>query len=85
MARRSAAGAPVEDEVARFELIKGNAFNGSPLGARVMRERSSVATTGRGETSATDEVAGSAEVEFGMAQSPSVRRATTMRGTRVTE
>jgi hypothetical protein len=47
--------------------------------------RSSVATTGRGETSATDEVAGSAEVEFGMAQSPSVRRATTMRGTRVTE
>jgi hypothetical protein len=46
---------------------------------------SSVATIGRIETSATDEVAGSAEVELGMAHSPKVRRATTMRGTRVTE
>jgi hypothetical protein len=42
-------------------------------------------SVGRMETSATDEVAGSAEVELGTTQSPSVRRATTMTGTRVSE
>jgi hypothetical protein len=45
----------------------------------------SLVSVGRMETSATDDLAGSAEVELGTTQSPSVRRATTMRGTRVTE
>jgi hypothetical protein len=47
--------------------------------------RSSVARIGRVETSAADDVAGRAEVELGTTQSPIVRRATTMTGTRVGE
>jgi hypothetical protein len=45
----------------------------------------SLVSVGRMEASATDEVAGSAEVELGTTHSPSVRRATTMTGTRVRE
>jgi hypothetical protein len=41
--------------------------------------------TGRTETAATEDVAGSAAVELGATQSPSVRRVTTSTGTRVRE